>query len=208
MRTIVYVDAFNLYYGALKGTPYRWLDLSRMCDLLLDPKHQVARIRYFTAYVKALPHDPDQPRRQQTYLRALKMLPNVSIHLGHFLSHVVQMPRARPRFGRHPLVEVIKSEEKGSDVNLATYLLCDAYEDECDAAVVVSNDSDLLEPVRILRDRLGIVVGILNPQPHPSAVLRKNATFFKQIRKGVLATSQFPEILTDSHGSFQKPESW
>ena len=51
VRTAVYVDGFNLYYGALKGRPYRWLDLGRMCDLILK-EHKVTRIRYFTAIVK------------------------------------------------------------------------------------------------------------------------------------------------------------
>jgi hypothetical protein len=50
--TNVYVDAFNLYYGSLKGTPYRWLDLGALCARLL-PKDQINRIRYFTATVSA-----------------------------------------------------------------------------------------------------------------------------------------------------------
>jgi hypothetical protein len=37
MRTIVYIDGFNLYYGAVKGTPYKWLDLKSVCQKLLDP---------------------------------------------------------------------------------------------------------------------------------------------------------------------------
>ena len=57
MRTNVYIDGFNLYYGCLKGTPYRWLDLRKHCELLL-PKHQIQRIRYFTAMVTARPQDP------------------------------------------------------------------------------------------------------------------------------------------------------
>jgi len=48
MATNVYVDAFNLYYGSLKGTPYRWLDLGAFCARLL-PKDRINRIRYFTS---------------------------------------------------------------------------------------------------------------------------------------------------------------
>lgn len=57
MKTNVYVDAFNLYYGCVKGTPYKWLDLAKLCGLLL-PGDTVNRIRYFTARVQARPGDP------------------------------------------------------------------------------------------------------------------------------------------------------
>jgi hypothetical protein len=56
----VYVDGFNLYYGALKGTPYKWLDIRKLCELLL-PNNHINQIKYFTAMVSARPHDPDQP---------------------------------------------------------------------------------------------------------------------------------------------------
>ena len=93
MKTIVYVDGFNLYYGALKGTPYKWLDINKLCQLLL-PKHTIHRIKYFTARVVGRPGDPDQPTRQQIFLRALETLPNVEIILGHFLSSETLMPFA------------------------------------------------------------------------------------------------------------------
>src|ERR1035438_9723485 len=66
----VYVDGVNLYYGALKKTPYKWLDLSCLCNLLL-PHDTINRIRYFTARVSSYAHDPGAPNRQQIYLRAL-----------------------------------------------------------------------------------------------------------------------------------------
>jgi hypothetical protein len=106
----------------LKGTPYRWLDLGSLCRRLL-PKDRVNRIRYFTATVSARPHNPDAHQRQQVYLRALETIPGLSIHYGHYLSHVTRMPLARPRRGGARTVEVVKTEEKGSDVNLATLLL-------------------------------------------------------------------------------------
>ena len=82
MKTIVYVDGFNLYYGSLRGTPCKWLNLQRLGELLL-PQNGIIAIKYFTAKVSARPHDPDQPIRQQTYLRALHTLPNVEIMFGH-----------------------------------------------------------------------------------------------------------------------------
>ncbi|MGH9838633.1 MAG: hypothetical protein ACREEM_07610 [Blastocatellia bacterium] len=83
MKTNIYIDGFNFYYGAVRKTPYKWLDLSKMCRLLL-PNHQINKIKYFTAEVHARPHNLQQPIRQQTYLRALRTTANLEIILGHF----------------------------------------------------------------------------------------------------------------------------
>jgi hypothetical protein len=114
-RAIVYIDGFNLYYGALKGTPYKWLDVVALARRLV-PNDRLGAVRYFTARVRPHPGDPQQPQRQQAYLRALGALPLVTIHLGHYLSHVTRMPLADPRPGGPRTVEVIKTEEKGSNV--------------------------------------------------------------------------------------------
>src|SRR5690606_8696650 len=151
MRTHVYVDGYNLYFGCLKKTPHKWLNLHALCSALM-PQNDIRAIRYFTAQVSGTPHDPDQPTRQQTYFRALRTLPQVSIHLGHFLTHEVTMPDAADwKNGRYTGRQVMKTEEKGSDVNLATYLLVDAFDDVFDVAVIVSNDSDLKEPISVVR---------------------------------------------------------
>lgn len=204
MKTIVYVDGFNLYYRALRNTPYRWLDISKLCKFRL-PKDQIVRIHYYTAPVTAWPNDPDKPTRQQIYLRALKTVPNLSITYGQFSSHVVKMPLASNPAKR---VEVIRTDEKGSDVNLATHLVYAAMKDDFEAAVIISNDSDLSEAVRIVTQEIKKVVGILCPTEIPSAGLLRYATFYKRIRKGALAASQFSPTLTDAHGTFAKPASW
>lgn len=206
-KTYVYIDGFNLYYGALKKTPYRWLDLAELCRLML-PSSDVQRINYYTARVGARIGDPDQPIRQRTYLRALGTLPQVQIHFGHYLSHGVWMPVENPIPNAPKFVRVIKTEEKGSDVNLATHLVSDAYENSFEVAVLITNDSDLKEPVDLVRNRLGKKVGVLNPQKHPAVALTKVATFLKTIRSGVLQASQFPDQLTDARGSFDKPAGW
>jgi hypothetical protein len=59
-NTFVYVDGFNLYYGAVKGTPYKWLDIHRLCQLLL-PKNRILKLKYFTALMLARSGDPDPP---------------------------------------------------------------------------------------------------------------------------------------------------
>jgi uncharacterized LabA/DUF88 family protein len=208
MKTIVYIDGFNLYYGAVKRTPYKWLNVMELCSYLL-PKNQIIQIKYFTALVSARPHDPDQPNRQQLFLRALRTLPNLEIIYGHFLEHVISMRLANPAPGGPKYANVIKTEEKGSDVNIATHLVNDGHNRRYEVAVLISNDSDLVEPVRIVRNELKNPVGVLNPIPNmPSQELRKCATFFKPIRQGVLAASQFPSTLTDANGTFYKPPSW
>lgn len=207
MRTIVYIDGFNLYFGALRATKYRWLNVANLCKIML-PKNEVLEIKYFTALVKPRPHDEQQPVRQQAYLRALKTIKNLSIIYGHFLSHKVMMPRAETTGKKLEYVKVIKTEEKGSDVNIATHLLNDAYHNKYDIAAIVSNDSDLTEPIRIVIRELKKGVGIINPHKHPSRTLLEHATFFKTIRPSALIKSQFPTTLLDEHGEFHKPESW
>ena len=91
MRTTVYIDGFNLCYGARRKTPGRWVNVDTPCPRLL-PSNTFQAIQYCTAWVSARPSDPDQPVRQQLYLRALKTLPKVSMHLGHVLTHEVTMP--------------------------------------------------------------------------------------------------------------------
>jgi NYN domain len=208
MLTNVYVDGFNLYYGLLRGTPYKWLDLEALCRRML-PGHEVQRIRYCTAHISVRPDEIDAASRQQAYLRAIDTYPNVSIHLGHFLTKIVRMPLAAPVPGGPKTVEVIKTEEKGSDVNLATYLMADAFRSDAEAFVLISNDSDLMEPLRMVRHELNKVVGLLNPQARQSrALLRCKPTFVKQIRRGVASVSQLPRELHDKHGAIVRPMEW
>ncbi len=207
MATNVYVDGFNLYFGCLKGTPYRWLDLAKLCQLTL-PNHTINRIRYFTALVQPRPTDPQQLQRQRAYIRALRTIPNLSVHYGHFLTRPMRMVVAHPSPQGPATVEVIKTEEKGSDVNIATYLLLDGFKNEYDTAVIISNDSDLVEPIKVVRQELKLNVGVLSPNKHLSQALSKAATFYRPIRQGPLSGSQFPATLTDSRGLITKPTTW
>ncbi len=201
MPTInVYIDGFNLYYGCLKGTPYKWLDLGKLSRSIVPGQNTINEIKFYTARVSSLPHDPDAPRRQASYLRALGTVPNLSIHYGHFLQSVIKMPIAKPEPGGPTMVRVIKTEEKGSDVNLACHLVADAYEKKCDAAFVISNDSDLLEPIRIARRTLGMKVGLATPfrKPgRPANVLIKEADFLRPIplRANIHETVPSPSLV-------------
>ena len=93
MRTRVYVDGFNLYYGALKGTPFKWLNPVRLSSLVLPEEYAIDRLHYFTARVSGKT-DPMAPARQQTYLKALATLPVVTLHYGRFLAKTVWRPLA------------------------------------------------------------------------------------------------------------------
>ena len=207
MDTIVYIDGFNFYYGCVAGTSHKWLNIVAMCEDLLPP-NKILGVKYFTARVQARPGDPDQPTRQDTYFQALGTDPRVEIILGHFLTNRVSLPKADGT----GYASVIKTEEKGSDVNLATHLLRDAYLGDFQVGVLVTNDSDLAEPVRIVTQELGKAVGILSPirrkGRHASRTLTRHATFQKPIREGVLRSNQFPNPLQGSAGEIRKPASW
>lgn len=207
MKTMVYVDGFNLYYGAVKDTPYKWLDLMALCRVMI-PTNTVIGIKYFTARVQARQSDPSQPMRQLIYLRALQTLPNLQIIFGHYLSHVVNMPLVRPLPNGRRFIEVVKTEEKGSDVNLATHLLVDAFDNAFECAVVITGDSDLKAPIQFVQTKFHKPVGVINPQKTACRTLQTTARFYKHIREPALQVSQFPTVLTDGQGTFHKPPTW
>ena len=207
IRTNVYIDGLNLYYRALRATPHRWLDIGKLARLLL-PQHDIGRIRYFTAVVANRPSDPTQAQRQQAYLRALQTVPDLTIHYGHLLAKTKRRPLARQPGTGPRIVEVLDTEEKGSDVNLASYLLLDGFEDEYEMAVVVSNDSDLELPIRMARIRLGKQVGVFDPSSRRSFELHSAASWYRPLRQGPLSASLFPYTLSDAQGTITKPAVW
>jgi len=212
MRTTIYIDGFNFYYGAVKNTPYKWLDFKKLFQTLLGVKHEIQSIKYFTALVSGK-IDPEQPIRQKTFIRALqKYIPELSVYYGTFMSHPTMQPLVYPVdkcvFGKEiKFANIIKTEEKGSDVNLAIHLLNDAWMDKYDCAVVVSNDSDLAESLKIIKNQLGKTVGLITPRDtHPSKELMQYATFNKKIRNHLLSNSQLPDPIPGS--TIHKPKSW
>lgn len=207
MKTIIYIDGFNFYYGAVKNTPYKWLDFKSLFSKLLSEKHHIVKIKYFTALVSGK-YNSNQPIRQQTYLRALEnYIPEFQKYLGHFLTHEIYAPLANPKFPRES-AKIIKTEEKGSDVNIAVHLVNDAWLNDYECAVVVSNDSDLAESMRLVKkyhkDKL---VGLIMPgQGHPSKELMKHSDFVKKIRTGILRSSQLPNQIPGT--KLFKPTEW
>jgi len=125
MRTYVYIDSFNLYYGSLKRTVHNWLDVKELFKAILRPENDIQKIKYFTARVSARPENPDAPTRQDHYLQALAAhIPEIEIIEGHYVQKPVTMRLVAKIPGRRSwYVKVLKSEEKGSDVNLAVQLV-------------------------------------------------------------------------------------
>ena len=208
--TIAYIDGFNFYYGAVKGTPHKWLDLEALCRHLL-PRDNIVKIRYFTARVNPRPEDPQQANRQETYLRALATLPHVEIHYGHFVTRSVKLPLAHPPAHGPRTVEVLRTEEKGSDVNLASYLLLDAFKGRCSTAVVISNDSDLARAIQLAQSELGVKVGIINPHSRSRQsreLLGLECSFYKHVPRQLLAQTQLPSLVHGPTGPIHKPKGW
>jgi len=198
----VYIDGFNFYYGVLKGERgLKWLNLDNWLQRML-PKYNIVKIKYFTAMVSGL-YDKLQPVRQSLYLRALRTVGNIEIIKGTFLNRdkKIQINKDVKIIGKVP-------EEKGTDVNIGVHLVNDAHNRLFDAAVIVSNDSDLSEAVRIVAQEINLPVGIINPFVKFNKKITQFCSFKKRCRKGPIKSSQFSDSLQDSKGAFHKPASW
>ena len=236
MATGIYIDGLNLYYGALRGTTHKWLDLEKLAKTLL-PDDEIKIVRYFTARITARPGDPQAPARQDTYIRALATTPVVQVHMGRFTTRIkskiladhkfhpteIFSPRFRPRslylmmwkdkvrrrVNDTTKAKVIIDEEKGSDVSLGVHLLNDSARGFIDKAVVISNDSDLSEAIRLSRE-FDVPVGIVNPHKLSTHIfLKKFSTFEIHLRDEVLSRCQFPITIQDSKGrEIHKPKMW
>lgn len=207
-RTIVYVDGFNLYYGSLRKTPYKWLDLKRLFTKLLSSQQNIVEIKYFTARISARAENDKSPDRQKLYLTALSHhIPELTIYYGHYLRNKVMAKVCNPP---PPYIQVFKTEEKGSDVNLALHILNDAWANKFDCAVLVSNDSDLVEALRFLKEdhkkKIGLIVPGDDKYRRVSNELKRYATFTHRISKKLLSESQLPNEIPGTQ--FYKPNEW
>ncbi len=203
-RVAVYVDGFNLYHGLRdKGwRRYYWLDLRKLATKLLAPNQRLARVRYFTARVMAVPADPRKPDRQAAYLEALATLPDLHIHYGRYARRWRHCAACGTRW--------LTYEEKLTDVNVAVELLGDAQANVFDTAIVVSADGDLAGlvgaiPMRFPAKR--IVVAF--PPGRHSGGLRQAAAASFSIGRQVLRDSQLPQRVTTAHGYMvARPREW
>ena len=195
LRTFFYIDALNLYYGALRDTPYRWLDINKFCVALLQQKphfnedntitdnfvkwrlrlpflfktpqtaFNIVCIKIFTAPLKTMPWDTEAPARQKNYLTALKAHDSKQLIKICYGQFSVRKKTARDAEHPHQKRKIVYPEEKGSDVNLALHMLNDAVNNEYDCAVMVSNDTDLVSALKMVQAR-GQLVGVGFPLGH------------------------------------------
>lgn len=205
-RTVIYIDGFNLYYGALKGTKFKWLDLVSLFAKI-RPHDNIVIIRYFTAMVTGA-----NRVKQETYLSALATTPIVEVVLGRYKNKTVTCAYSPCTHPGKRLFEV--PEEKRTDVNIAIYMLDDAYQDIFDQAVVVSGDSDLVPAVRMVRTRfpqkkIFVYVPSNNPVRSYAVELRSAANKSRDLPVNLLQFSQFESQIQDgSGGMIYKPASW
>jgi uncharacterized LabA/DUF88 family protein len=207
LRTVVYVDGFNFYYGQVRGTPWKWLDLEALFRTVLGPQNKLTRVKYFTARVQPTPKDPSIHVRQDAYFRALTAhCPLIEIHYGHFLRHKITAENAYPPPNQ---VQIWKNEEKGSDVNLAVHMLNDAWRNLYDCAVVVSNDSDLAESMHLVRSQHKKLLGLVTPGApvrKTSAQLKQHVQFVRRISSAALRQCQLPDPIPNT--TIHKPLTW
>jgi uncharacterized LabA/DUF88 family protein len=216
MKTIVYVDGLNLYYGSLRGTGFKWLDLYALFrDGVLDLDAELEQVRYYTAPVKASSsEDPASPVRQQRYLQALKAYrgDRIQIIQGFF----VRQTRVLRLAGRHASTlannraRVFQFTEKQTDVNLAADLISDACLGRCEQAVLCSNDSDFIGALAaVKRDHSKVIVGLVSPVREERTVaneLSTMAAWCKILGPEHLARAQLPERIPGTQ--LTRPEQW
>ena len=215
-RVGIYIDGNNLFYGALKldeRRKYRWLNPEKLvrevCDnFFINNLAHIEFIKFYTARVSNRSGNLDAPRNQQLYFNALKTIKNLQIILGSFQVHEKILPISPlelKKNGKPKIQKVLNTEEKGSDVNLGVHLVYDACMDNIDVAIVITNDTDLAEPIRIVADVIGKPV--INLCPHKSVAFSlkkiRNVKHYT-IETSHLAKSQFP----DSVDGIIRPYHW
>lgn len=230
-----YIDGFNLYKGVLERRPeLKWLNLVSFCEAALH-SDELGKIYYFTADVAERYAGDDAPRRQQKYLRVLRNQ-GIEVVRGKFSKNyewkrLVSSRRAsiiEPELASHfgltqraisksfrsampdsPKANVLRLEEKGSDVNLASYLLRDAYSGHIQNALVITGDSDLVTPIKFAQ-QAGVRVTVAVPNRRQKCdALRGAASQLWQIHPTELLPHLLPRTFISKSGRMiTRPEEW
>jgi uncharacterized LabA/DUF88 family protein len=174
----------------------------------LLPNEEIALVRYYTARVGDSPEDLQRASRQDAYLRALATLPDLKICQGNFVKSKREVRLVSPPAGVGPRQTAWVRQEKRSDVTLATHLLIDAL-DGALVALLITNDSDFIEPIRIVRERFGTRVVVISPDDHVSKRLAKIASHARTLDHSLLADCQLPQAVVDNDGrEIRCPPAW
>lgn len=200
IRIAVYVDGFNLYFGLKeKGwQKYYWLNIWELGKHLAKDCNLVS-VKYFTSDVRS---PKDKVSRQQAYLAALEyQAPQIEIIKGKYL--------ATKRTCQKCLHEHTQNQEKMTDVNIATHVLNDAWKDVYDVAIIVSGDSDLVPPIRIVKAEFPQKhVRVAFPPKRSSEHLKQTTTTF-YINEGAFKASQMSaEVIKPDGSKLSRPSTW
>lgn len=230
-KTAVYVDGYNLCYGRLRDTPFKWLDLVALFTALLrvqDNAAELQAVRFFTAPALARFASDGQTsvEAQHRYHRALENLyPGVfSITLGaHSMDAggaLLPAYREGHPSDRNVRTRVWKIEEKKTDVNLAMAMYRDAARGLFDQVVLCSNDSDAEPVLAALREDYPVIrIGIVTPVKPPvegkgasrgfSSSLAQHAHWVRRhILDEELQAAQLRDVVPTSRKAIKKPAHW
>jgi uncharacterized LabA/DUF88 family protein len=199
-RVIVYVDGFNLYFGLLEAgyENCKWLNINKLASNLIQANQSIIEIKYFSSRVS---NNPDKQKRQTTYIEALEAV-GVKIYFGNYQSDTIECRLCGNIWPTY--------HEKMTDVNIATQLLIDAYQDRYDMAMLISGDSDLVPPMKAIHalfNKKRVFVAF-PPKRHNSSValIAKGSMM---IGRKKLIDSQFDNEVTKKDGFILiKPKDW
>jgi hypothetical protein len=226
LKTIVYVDGYNLYYGRLKHTPFKWLDLSKLfANHILpfkSPSAQLDAVNFFTAEIKVnfATRQKQSGTSQEHYHRALRASKNgqVSIINGFYTAEQANAIAYNKPPDKNSRVAIWKLEEKQTDVQMALAMFSDAINQRYEQIVVCTNDSDLEPALKMIREqcpniKIGVVIPRQDPRdskPRPAnARLSKLADWvLPHITDSALADSQFPATVSGKRKKAIKPSYW
>ncbi len=199
-RVTAYIDGFNLYFGMLEAgyNKFKWLDINKLILSLLQPNQTLIDICYFTSRVR---NNPSKEKRQSTFIEALESV-DVKVIYGNYQANVIKCQRCGHAWN--------DSKEKMTDVNIATQMIVDAYNDKYDMAMLVSGDSDLVPPINSIHQlfphkRVFLAFPPARKNNSVAAVAKGHMT----IGRNKLLNAQFPsEVVSNSGYMLKKPDNW
>lgn len=218
MRTIVFVDGYNLYYGMLRRSPHKWLDLFALFnDHALNAEADVVEVRYYTAPVLGkMCDDAQSPQRQRTYIQALRKMPpqrTVIVEGKMIASQPYQrLVRPLPQAPEIAMVQVINFDEKKTDVNLASDMIAAAWSGACEQVVLCTNDSDIEAALATIGKHCPAVrLGLIAPIPGDDhrrvpADLERHVHWSKTLKRAHLELAQLPGKIPGT--GIRKPAAW
>ncbi len=199
-RVTVYIDGFNLYFGLIQAgfERFKWLDLTKLVNNLLKPNQELVEIKYFTSHVS---NNPEKVKRQNTFIEALESV-GVKIFYGKYQSIPIECKRCgniRMSFN-----------EKMTDVNIATQMLIDGFDDKYDMAMLISGDSDLVPPIKVIHKKYSNKrVFVIFPPKRYNNSISLVAKGSMVLGRKKIADSQFPEEVKKKDGFvLKKPVEW